>query len=148
MAKQHRKYYKIPTWVVTKKPWLSPLIQWIKGLWVWLKDETCSISLKYLTKKLQCISELSHKELKIFVKLIHKVQKMNWNEIIADRWLKYTEVDISKYKGCVSSEFLNQITQEAKFSEMRWSKWFRVHWFKIWPVRFLVLLDKNHEICK
>lgn len=117
------------------------------------ESSTPFIVLKYYQPQHQCFSEWNTQELKALSSFIVKLSRTNWQSIIQSggkvgkkTGFGYTRHKNTKLPECCNS-VKDKISEDIHFSELRVTQQARVHGFRVKEAFFIVLLDRNHDIC-
>ncbi len=115
-------------------------------------NESPCVNLKYIQTKFQCFSEWKENELKDFSAFINKLSQTTWPQMHQSggslghkTGLGLTHLPRDIYPAF---PYLDNISPEINFFELRINDVARVHGFRSHSAFFLVYLDRKHQFCK
>ena len=119
----------------------------------WIKDgnnATALVSLRLVQDDFQCFSVWTRGDMRNFWEFQRKVHDQSWQQILSSggknnkTGLGYTPIPKSKYP---SKNFIDTLSPDTSFFELRVSQKSRVHGFRSGPIFYICWLDRNHDIC-
>ncbi|MDD5410908.1 MAG: hypothetical protein PHF31_05760 [Methylobacter sp.] len=116
------------------------------------------VALKYFDNEWQCFSDWEKDELQQFSSFLKKLAGYTWQQVYetagkpgTKHGLAYTKLDINSISDSAKehlSRVRQQISDDIQFFELRVNQnKLRVHGFQSQSAFFLILLDREHQVC-